>query len=49
MLLLTSFLSAANASDLALSLATASIVICPALCGVMAYRVSRAYANLRAS
>lgn len=36
-------------SDFALSLATASVVLCPLLCGLMAHRVSRTYAKLRAS
>ncbi|MFM7424794.1 MAG: hypothetical protein ACKO7W_07365 [Elainella sp.] len=36
-------------ADFALSLATASVVLCPVLCGLMAYRVSRSYAKLRAS
>lgn len=34
-------------SDLSLMLALASIAFCPALCGVMAYRISRAYGTLR--
>jgi hypothetical protein len=34
-------------SDLSLTIAIASIAICPALCGLMAYRVSRVYAALR--
>jgi hypothetical protein len=34
---------AANLQDLSLAIAALSIVLCPALCGMMAYRVSRAY------
>lgn len=34
-------------SNLALTIATISIVLCPTLCGVMAYRVSRTYTTLR--
>lgn len=34
-------------SDLSFMLAIASIAVCPAICGIMAYRVSRIYATLR--
>lgn len=32
--------------NVTLVLATISIVVCPVLCGVMAYRVSRTYTTL---
>lgn len=31
-----------NGSDLSLMLAVMSVVLCPTLCGIMAYRISRA-------
>jgi hypothetical protein len=34
-------------SDLSLIFAIASIAVCPALCGLMAYRVSQIHAGLR--
>lgn len=34
-------------SDLSMVLALASIAFCPALCGIMAYRVSQVYGTLR--
>jgi hypothetical protein len=34
-------------SDLSFVIAIVSIAVCPALCGLMAYRVSQAYAALR--
>ncbi|HEY9643126.1 MAG TPA: hypothetical protein V6C57_21740 [Coleofasciculaceae cyanobacterium] len=34
---------AVNLQDLSLAIAALSIVLCPTLCGMMAYRVSREY------
>lgn len=39
------YVSGIDFSHLALTLATISVVLCPTLCGIMAYRVSRTYAE----
>lgn len=35
--------------NLAVTIATISVVLCPTLCGIMAYRISRVYTTLRSA